>query len=241
MALVTGASRGIGRSIAERLASSGHRVVVNYASSETAAKEVVAGIEAAGGQAIAIGGDVGDEDDVASMLSTAEAAFGPVEILVNNAGVTRDGLLMRMAPEDWDEVIRVDLRSVYVCSRAVLRSMVKARWGRIISIASVSGLAGNPGQTNYAAAKAGMVGFSKSLAKEVGSRGITVNVVAPGFIDTDMTDALGPDIRDGVAGRIAVGRMGTPSEIASAVGYLAADEASYITGQVLVVDGGLAL
>jgi len=240
VALVTGGSRGIGRAIAERLAADGHRVAVNYRSRRDAAEEVVGAIEAAGGEAAAIEGDVGDPDAVAAIFGAVEAAFGPVEILVNNAGITADDLLLRMKPEDWDAVIRTNLGSAYLTTRAALRGMLKARWGRVVSITSVAGIAGNPGQANYAAAKAGLIGFTKSVAKEVGSRGITVNAVAPGFVETDMTDALGDGVREAALPSISLGRFGTPAEIASAVGYLASDDASYITGQVLVVDGGLA-
>ena len=241
VALVTGASRGIGRAVAEQLAADGHRVAVNYHSSPDAAHEVVAAIEAAGGSAFAIGADVGDSDAVAAMFGRIAEEWGPVEILVNNAGITRDNLLLRMGPDEWDAVMHTNLRSAYLCTRAALRGMIKARFGRVISVTSVSGISGNPGQANYAAAKAGLIGFTKSVAKEVGSRGITVNAVAPGFIETDMTADLGDDVREAAAGSIALGRMGLPREVASAVGYLASDAASYITGQVMVIDGGLAI
>jgi 3-oxoacyl-[acyl-carrier protein] reductase len=241
VALVTGASRGIGRAIAEHLASEGHRVAVNYHSSPAAAEEVVATITAAGGSAMAVGADVGDAEAVAAMFSTIGEAFGPVEILVNNAGITRDNLVLRMSPEEWDAVMETNLRSAYLCTRGALRGMLKARFGRVISITSVSGLSGNAGQANYAAAKAGLIGFTKAISKEVGSRGITANAVAPGFIETDMTAELGDDVRAAVADNVSLGRFGTPQEVASAVGYLASDAAGYITGQVLVVDGGLAI
>jgi len=233
---VTGASRGIGRAIAEQLAAEGHRVAVNYHSSPEAAGEVIADITAAGGEAIAIGADVGDADSVAVMFERIGEEWGAVEVLVNNAGITRDNLLLRMGPDDWDAVMQTNLRAAYLCTRAALRGMLKARFGRVISVTSVTGIAGNAGQANYAAAKAGLIGFTKSVAKEVGSRGITANAVAPGFVA-----GLGDDVRDAVAGSIALGRFGEAREVASAVGYLASDAASYITGQVIVVDGGLAI
>ncbi len=241
VALVTGGSRGIGRAICERLAADGCRVAVNYSRRADAAEEVVAAIVAAGGTAIAVGADVGDASAVEAMFTTIESAFGPVEVLVNNAGITRDGLLMRMSEADWSDVLVTNLSSIYLCTRRAMKGMVRARWGRVISVSSVSGIAGNPGQANYAASKAGIIGFSKSVSKEVGSRNITVNVVAPGFIETDMTDALGEGAKSTATDSIAVGRLGTPQEVASAVGYLASPEAAYITGHVLVVDGGIAL
>jgi 3-oxoacyl-[acyl-carrier protein] reductase len=186
-----------------------------------------------GGGTAAIGADVGDPDAVASMFTAIDERFGPVAVLVNNAGITADDLLLRMKPEAWSSVIQTNLTSAYLCTRAALRGMLKARWGRIVSIASVAGIGGNAGQANYAAAKAGLIGFTKSVAKEVGSRGITVNAVAPGFIQTDMTDALGDEAHRAVLPSIALGRFGTPIEVASAVGYLASDQASYVTGQVL--------
>jgi 3-oxoacyl-[acyl-carrier protein] reductase len=240
VALVTGASRGIGRAIAIRLASSGCAVAVNYRSRSDAADEVVDTIEEAGGRAIAVAADVGDADAVAAMTAEVVEGLGPISVLVNNAGITDDDLLLRMKPEAWDRVIQTNLSSAYLCTRAVLRGMLKARWGRIINVTSVSGLSGNPGQANYAAAKAGLVGLTKSVAKEVGSRGITVNAVAPGFIETDMTEELGEDVRTAVLPAITLGRFGTPEDVAAAVGYLASEGAGYVTGQVLVIDGGLA-
>jgi 3-oxoacyl-[acyl-carrier protein] reductase len=216
-------------------------VVVNYARSEDEARAAVAAIGAAGGDALALRADVADPDAVSAMFEAIAEAWGPVEVLVNNAGMTRDDLLLRMSVDQWEEVMATNLRSVYLCSKAALRGMVRARWGRIISIGSVSGIYGNPGQANYAAAKAGIIGFSKSLAKEVGSRGITVNVVAPGFITTAMTAELGDDTAAAIKERISLGRLGRPEEVASAVGYLASDAAAYITGQTIVVDGGMAL
>lgn len=241
VALVTGGSRGIGRAIALQLASTGHAVAVNYASNEAAAADVVAAIESAGGTAIAVGADVGDDDAVAAMVDTVTEQLGPITVLVNNAGITDDGLMLRMGPDQWDRVIATNLRSVYLCTKAVLKGMIRAKGGRIINISSVSGVSGNPGQANYAASKAGVIGFTKSMAKEVGSRGITVNAVAPGFIETDMTEALGDAVTERAAEQISLGRLGRPEEVASVVGYLASDDASYITGQTIVVDGGLAL
>jgi 3-oxoacyl-[acyl-carrier protein] reductase len=241
VALVTGGSRGIGRAIALRLAAAGHQVAVNYVANEDAAIETVTAVKTAGGTASAVQGDVGDEASVQALIDQVSDTLGAVEILVNNAGITRDDLLMRMKPEAWDAVIQTNLKSVYLCSRAVLRGMLRAKWGRIINISSVAGVYGNPGQANYAAAKAGVIGFTQSLAKEIGSRGITVNAVAPGFIETDMTAALGEDAAAAAVQQITLGRLGRPEEVASAVGYLASADASYITGQTIVVDGGLAI
>lgn len=241
VALVTGASRGIGRATAQRLAASGNAVAVNYSRSADAAKEVVAAITDAGGSAIAVQADVGDEAAVGQMFTEIEDGLGRVEILVNNAGVTEDNLLLRMSTDAWDQVMETNLRSVFLCSKHAVRGMLRNRWGRIISISSVSGVYGNAGQANYSAAKAGIIGFTKSLSKEIGSRGITVNAVAPGFIETAMTDDLGDDVAEAVKANISLGRLGRPEEVASAVSYLASDDAGYITGQAILVDGGLVM
>ena len=241
IALVTGSSRGIGRSIALALAARGDTVAVNYSSRRDAADEVVDAIKSAGGSAAAFGADVSDRSAVETMFADVESTFGRPEILVNNAGITADDLLLRLDEHEWDRVMNVNLKSAYLCSKAALKGMLRARWGRIVSVGSVAGVYGNAGQTNYAASKAGLIGFSKSLSKEIGSRGITVNVVAPGFIETDLTDALDDSVAEMVKTSTSLGRLGQPNEISSAVGYLSSDEASYITGQVLVVDGGLSL
>ncbi len=239
IALVTGASRGIGRAIALELAASGATVVVNYASSSAAAEAVVAEIVAAGGRAWSHQANVAVEEEVETMVKTVLERSGRLDVLVNNAGITRDGLLMRMKTADWQSVIDLNLTGVFLCTRAVSRTMLKARSGRIVNITSVVGLMGNPGQANYSAAKAGVIGFTRSTAAEFASRGITVNAVAPGFIDTDMTRDLDAEP---ILASIPLGRLGQPEEVAGVVRFLATDPAAaYITGQVLQVDGGMVM
>jgi 3-oxoacyl-[acyl-carrier protein] reductase len=236
IALVTGASRGIGAAIAQRLCSDGARVIGTATTAEGAAR-ISEALGPSGGRGTVL--DVASQASIDVLMDEIESREGAVGILCNNAGITRDALLLRMKPEDWDAVLQTNLVSVFRLSKAVLRGMMKARKGRIISIASVVGLTGNAGQANYAAAKAGIVGFSKSLAREVGSRHITVNVVAPGFIDTDMTRALNEEQRAGLSTQIPLGRLGLPADIAAAVAFLASPEAAYITGETLNVNGGM--
>ena len=235
IAIVTGASRGIGRAIAEKLVADGF-FVIGTATSDSGA-EAISAYLAENGKGLKL--NVADAADIENFIKMTGDDYGTPAVLVNNAGITRDNLLMRMKDEEWDDIIATNLTSVFRMSKAVLRSMMKARYGRIINISSVVGSTGNAGQTNYAAAKAGMVGFAKSMAKEVGSRGITVNTVAPGFIDTDMTKELSDDIKTSLIASIALGRLGQPEEIAHAVSFLASEQASYITGETLHVNGGM--
>ena len=236
VALVTGASRGIGAAIAERLANDGARVIGTVTTADGAAR-ITESLRARGGRGVVL--DVTSQESIDAVIADIDAKEGAIGILCNNAGITRDMLLLRMKQDDWDAVLQTNLASVFRLSKAVLRGMMKARKGRIISIASIVGLTGNPGQANYAAAKAGMIGFTKSLAREVGSRGITANVVAPGFIDTDMTRALNETQRETLNGQIPLARLGLPSDIAAAVAFLASADASYITGETLHVNGGM--
>ena len=241
VALVTGGSRGIGRAIALKLAENGADVAINYAGNTAAAEEVKAAIEQMGRKALLIQCSVADTDGVQAMVNQVVKELGRLDILVNNAGITRDGLLMRMKEADWDDVINTNLKGVYNCSKAVMRTMMKQKSGRIVNMASVVGEMGNAGQANYAAAKAGVIGFTKSLAKEVASRGITVNAIAPGFIATDMTRVLSDDQKAEMARTIPLGRAGQPEDVANAVLFLASEGAAYITGQVLNVDGGMVM
>ena len=241
VALVTGSSRGIGRAVALELARNGAKVAINYNSSPDAAKEVVEEIKALGSEAIPLQADVSKVEQVNSMVEKAIEAWGTIDILVNNAGIISDGLLMRMSDDDWDRVIGVNLNGTFYCSRAVVRFMIRQRWGRVINIGSIVGERGNPGQTNYAASKAGIIGFSKALAKEVASRGVTVNTIAPGYISTDVVEVLSQSFKDFILGRTPMGHFGSVEDISRLATYLASDDAKFITGQVISVDGGLAL
>ena len=241
VAIVTGSARGIGREIALKLAEVGADVVVNDIEAAAESLEsVVKEIKTLNRQSLAVTADVSSSEDVNRLIETAVKEFGKIDILVNNAGVTRDQLLMKMTDEEWDTVLNIDLKSAFLCTRAVIRHMLRQRSGRIISIASVVGMVGNAGQANYASAKAGIIGFTKSIAKEVGSRGITVNAVAPGYIQTKMTEQLNDDQRQEMLKHIPLASLGTPRDVAEAVAFLASEEARYITGHVLNVDGGMA-
>ena len=241
VALVTGASRGIGRSIASNLASRGASVAINYNESAKQAGELQAEIEAAGGRAIVTQGDVRLPEDAERIVQETVGAFGKLDILVNNAGFNRDTLILRMSLEDWDQVMDLNLRAVFLVTKAALRPMMRNRWGRVINIGSVSGITGNAGQANYAAAKAGLVGFTRAVAREMGSRSITSNLIMPGLIITELTKDIRPEIVQGVKQRLLIDRMGKAEDVASTVVFLASEEAGYITGHVLPVDGGLGL
>jgi 3-oxoacyl-[acyl-carrier protein] reductase len=241
VAIVTGSGRGIGKAIAMKLAENGATLVINDVGDSAPAEQTAAEIKNLNRQAMAIMADVSSTADVNKMVETAIATYGKVDILVNNAGITRDQLTMKMTDEEWDKVLAIDLKSVFLCTRAVLRPMLKQRSGRIISMSSVVGIIGNAGQANYAAAKAGIIGFTKTIAKEVASRGITVNAVAPGFIDTPMTQVLPEERKQALMNNIPLGYLGTPRDIAETVAFLASEEARYITGQVIGVDGGISL
>ena len=240
-ALVTGGSRGIGRSICTQLAEQGAAVAINFRQSAEQAEDLRQKIEAAGGKAITVHADVRKPEDVERMIEETVAGLGRLDVLVNNAGFNRDTLILRMSLDDWDEVMDLNLRAVFLCTKAVLRTMMKQRWGRIINIGSVSGLAGNVGQANYAAAKAGLVGFTRAVAREMGSRNVTANLIMPGLVITELTKDIRQEIVEGVKQRLLVDRMGKPEDVSALVVYLSSNEAEYVTGQVLSVDGGLGL
>lgn len=239
IAVVTGGSRGIGRSIALNLASKGANIVVNYTSNSSAAEAVVAEVKALGRQAIAVKANVSIEEDIAHLIKETETQLGKIDILINNAGITRDGLLIRMKEADWDDVLNVNLKGVFLATKLIGKKMLKQRSGRIVNITSVVGLMGNAGQANYAASKAGVIGFTKSVAKEFASRGITVNAVAPGFIQSDMTDKLGEAVIEDYLKAIPLGKLGQPDHVANTVAFLVSEASSYITGQTIQVDGGM--
>ena len=240
-AVVTGASRGIGRAIALELASQGAKVVVNYSGSEQKALDVVAEIVENGGEAIAVQANITDNDSVQALMKKAIDTYGSLDILVNNAGITRDNLLMRMKEDEWDDVINTNLKGVFLCTKAVTRQMMKQRAGRIINISSIVGVAGNPGQANYVAAKAGVIGLTKTTAQELASRNILVNVIAPGFITTEMTDGLPEELKEAMLKQIPLAKLGQPEDVAKAVAFFASSNANYITGQTLHIDGGMVM
>lgn len=240
-AVVTGASRGIGRAIALELASQGAKVVVNYSGSEQKALDVVAEIVENGGEAIAVQANISDNDSVQALMKKAVDTYGSLDILVNNAGITRDNLIMRMKEDEWDDVINTNLKGVFLCTKAVTRQMMKQRAGRIINISSIVGVAGNPGQANYVAAKAGVIGLTKTTAQELASRNILVNAIAPGFITTEMTDGLPEELKEAMLKQIPLAKLGQPEDIAKAVAFFASSNANYITGQTLHIDGGMVM
>ncbi|MBP9027667.1 MAG: 3-oxoacyl-[acyl-carrier-protein] reductase [Aminivibrio sp.] len=241
IALVTGAGKGIGRAVALRLAAMGFLVAVNYNRSEKAADEACRLIKDGGGTALPFKADVSSGSDVKALFADVERGLGPVAVLVNNAGITKDGLLMRMGSEDWDSVLTANLSSVYHCTKEAIRGMVRAKWGRIINISSVVALIGNPGQANYCASKAGIIGFTKAVAREYAGKGITANALAPGYISTEMTDSLPEAARNALLQQVPAGRPGTPEDVAAAAAFLASGDASYINGQVIAVDGGMTM
>lgn len=241
VALVTGSGRGIGRAIATRLAEGGAKVAISYRANDAAAEETANRVRETGAECELFKGDVATPEDVEALVKGIGEAFGSVEILVNNAGTTRDNILLRMKDAEFDEVLATNLKGTYLCTRAVLRGMVRARWGRIVNVSSVVGLLGNVGQANYAASKAGIIGFTKSVAREVAGRGITANAVAPGYVETELTSSLPESIKEQILGQVPVGRFGEPEEVAEVVAFLASDGAAYITGHTITVDGGMVM
>ncbi len=241
VAIITGGGRGIGRAIVVRLAKEGANVAISYRSNDAAAEETAQKVREAGAKCELFKGDVASPEDVQALFKGVSDAFGRVDILVNNAGITRDNLMMRMKEEEFDEVLRTNLKGTYLCTRAALRPMVRARWGRIVNVGSVVGLVGNAGQANYAASKAGIIGFTKSVAREVAQRGITVNAVAPGYVETELTGGLPEGVKEQILARVPTARFGEPEEVAEVVAFLSGEGAGYITGQTIAVDGGMTM
>ena len=239
VALITGGSRGIGRVIAETLAKAGYDIAICYSGNESAAQETISLCKKCGAQAIYVKADVSNAEEVTNMFAEVKSLLGPVDVLVNNAGITKDGLLLRMSEEDFESVVDINLKGSFLCTKAAIKDMLKAKKGRIINITSIVGVTGNAGQANYSASKAGLIGFTKSVAREYGSKGITVNAVAPGFIQTAMTDSLPEDVKKAYLSQIPLGRFGTSEDVASVVEFLASEKAAYVTGQVIEVTGGM--